>query len=68
MKLLTQEYRDPEKPCINCRFYFRNMKQHEVPFLKRQLDINEHEYGQKLCVKNNSFVYFNESCQSFSDL
>ncbi|HAX49696.1 MAG TPA: hypothetical protein DCX92_11990 [Bacteroidetes bacterium] len=66
MKLTIEDYRDPKEPCVNCKFYAKEMKQHEAPFYKRIMNIEVFETGQKLCLEHKQFVYFNQSCPSYN--
>jgi hypothetical protein len=58
-----------EKICEKCRFLFKGMKEYDVPLLIRynpKLN-NTYKPGQKMCVKNDKFVYKNETCGCFNE-
>lgn len=68
--MLREIYTDPHKVCLACRFYFREMKRWLVPNVIKayELDADSFQTGQKACIKNKTFTYFNDVCPRFTKI
>jgi len=57
----------PNEICLNCAFYFRHFRRYLLPNVLKayELSADSYRYGQKVCVKNKEFVYFNDVCPHF---
>ena len=64
--ILLPEYAPPDRRCMNCKFYYRLMPGYGAAAIIRNFESEgiylRYEYGQKFCIKNNYFTYFNNYC------
>jgi len=61
---------DFSKPCHSCSHFYKHMKQSEVARIiehhyKESGVKLQYELGQKICIKQNEFVYFNWNCNNY---
>ncbi|MCC6864598.1 MAG: hypothetical protein IT280_00405 [Ignavibacteria bacterium] len=70
-KIYLPHFADLNKPCLACRYYCRNTTVYDAmnlfERLKNEGEKIEYEYGQKYCLKQKQFVYFNWNCPYFSN-
>lgn len=70
--ILLPEFAPPGRRCINCKFYFRLMSRYAASAIQRNFENEgiyiEYLYGQKFCIKNNYFTYFNSYCTEHINL
>lgn len=71
VNILFPELMDFTKPCLTCSHYAKHMSRYEVVgviehHLKETGKQLVYELGQKFCVKQNEFVYFNWNCNNYN--
>ncbi len=68
--ILFPEYAPPGKRCIGCKFYYRFMQPYMAAAIiqnfEKEGEYLKYRYGQKFCIKNNEFTYFNGYCTQFT--
>ena len=71
--ILIPDLIDFDKPCIMCNHYYKSMSRYSANLIIQHY-LNdkgiklEYEFGQKFCVKNHDFTYFNLNCMNFSKI
>lgn len=64
--ILLPEFAPEGRRCFNCKFYYRDMSGYAAAAIKRNFENDniylDYIYGQKFCIKNNFFTFFNSFC------
>lgn len=64
--ILMPEFVPEGRQCLNCKFYYKLMPRYAASAILRNFEKDgvylQYFYGQKFCLKNNYFTYFNCYC------